>query len=244
MEMYFVYANSTSVRSFCCFDFPLSLVFVYFLGFLSLKFLGEATSVTMVHCNRKHAWEFAAIAGWQLCIFITQALIALYTTIANYRHITNEWDDRTVVTGVAIKGHKRSHHFWFLVVYIPGFIAGLTGLIALFTHPAGNVVSRPKNVRNSVAILTCMLIPGLIFVFFVLYKLWESIVPWEDGSSRARRTFLSSLLALSLLGPVTADWMLAALAEDWAGYNRELSAALKAAVWLYFVCKRPPMFSV
>lgn len=215
-------------------------------GTVLLSLIGTAitTSVTIVHCNQKHEWEFAAIAGWQLCISITQALIALYTTIANYRYIRDEWDERTVATGVEVKGHKRSHHFWFLVVYIPGFIAGLAGLIALFTHPAGDVVSRLKNVRNGVAILTCMLIPGLIFVFFVVYKLWQSIVPWEDGSSRMRRTLLSFLLALSLLGPITADWTLAALAEDWAGYNRKLSAALKAAVWLYFVCKRLPMLSV
>jgi hypothetical protein len=127
--------------------------------------------------------------------------------------------------------------FW-LLLYIPGVAAGMTGLFSL--------VSDTIRVNHDVMVITAVFGSITLAVVVVLsIVVCHEMVDEDNGCCGTffATGFSACGAALGLLGVLGAfysDWILAAIAENMAGTPSSDNAAL---YWTYFIAKRMPFFS-
>jgi len=116
--------------------------------------------------------------------------------------------------------------FWVLL-YMPGMIAGFTGLISLIIH----------HWKGDTKLHIITYVFGGVLGFCVLIV---GLAMYGDGSGGAGTTAMVGFLAFTVLAALYGDWALGAMADNLLGTPSGDSSGL---YWSYFILKRLTMCS-
>jgi len=184
------------------------------------------SSLTMVRCRSR--WQFVAIAAWKLDLSVTFGFLSLHAAAMLPKSARYDWDEYTGGHGDAAKVL-----FW-LILYIPGVIAGMAGLLSLVAE----TINSNHNIMIVTAVFGAVTLAAALLVGIIVCCL--SL----ESSVRIIGSGLTSLFVIlgcfGVLGAFYSDWILAAIAENMSGTPSPDNAAL---YWSYFVAKRLPFFS-
>lgn len=212
------------------------------LAVISLVVTIVLSALTMARC--RHRWQFVAIAAWKLGLSLTLGLLSFH--VAFNAHTKKRPDSNITLTGRQQleqdnpddESKESITRFFYLVLYIPGLIAGIAGLFSL--------VSETIESNHDVKIVTGTF-GGAIGLGGLVGLLLTDIGPLdfddEDACVCAMITIVlgwvaSSVPWLCLFGVLYSDWVLGAIAGNLAGSPSSDNAAL---YWTYFVAKRLPL---
>jgi hypothetical protein len=207
--------------------------------------------LTIISCHSR--WEFVCIAIWKITLSFTLAAINSHQGTVLMQHHRNqskflgddEMDDsRTFRTGRLTKATAPALYFkidwqgkkgayWWLAIFVAGTIVGLFGLIPLvvtYYHDVGDVKQAVKVFTNIFTLFVGVpLLFWLIWIFFLTKQ------------GKAGFGFAVIAVWIGLICAVWADWVLAAIADNWGGMP---SGDIAVFFWIYFAAKRLPMFSM
>ncbi|KAF4632716.1 hypothetical protein G7Y89_g5411 [Cudoniella acicularis] len=206
--------------------------------------------LTIIRCHSR--WQFIAMAVWKLDLSITlgcltfhaaalvgenehASLLAPSTTYASLSSTENLNEAKAE----GEKTKKPSRVLWWTILYIPGVIAGLTGLLSLV---AQEITTNHQVLDITIAFGTIIATLAVIMLFVVVFLF---------GSETKKEVFLvigttgfmvftTTFSAMAVLGAFYSDWILGAIAENLAGVPSSDNAPL---YWSYFLAKRLPGFS-
>ncbi len=198
-----------------------------------LAFIGMIATIilsilTILRCRNR--WQFIAMASWKMVLSITLGCLSFHAALLiqpKYHSLNRaEKEVRKVL--------------WWLLLYAPGVVAGLTGLLSL-------VMQEIRHNRD-LQIITAVF--GSIVAFLALLWLIIALCTVVGNSAEENKvqvgfivttTFL--MVAFSATGVLAAfysDWVLGAMAENLAGVP---SGDVAPLYWAYFIAKRLPFFS-
>lgn len=193
--------------------------------------------LTIIRCRSR--WQFIAIAAWKLDLSLTLGFLSLHAALLlrSEKHqggdMYNYYED-----AMEFVSDDRFKVLFWLLLYIPGVAAGMSGLLSLVAETIGSNhnVLVVTAVFGSVT-LTCAAIVGLIVCF----------AQFDEDDSKALSLIFSglsavgvALMGLGVLGAFYSDWILGAIANNMSGAPSSDNAAL---YWSYFIAKRLPFFS-
>ncbi|TFK29559.1 hypothetical protein FA15DRAFT_664107 [Coprinopsis marcescibilis] len=129
---------------------------------------------------------------------------------------------------------------WWIVLYIPGMFAGITGLMALVVEAQGH-----GGIRGLTAGFYAIVGAGTLFTILgIVYRLRKD--QGELGRpEKAKRIILGAIVwvvgSFSILAVFYSDWALGMMTNNITGLPSSDAAAV---YWTYWVAKRLPMFSL
>ncbi|TFK72842.1 hypothetical protein BDN72DRAFT_815575 [Pluteus cervinus] len=178
------------------------------LGVVSLIVSTTMAIITLVRCRR--SWQLLTIGVWKLTISLVNSCTSI-----------------TVAHIVAGGGTKTRDTAYWLLLYIPGMISGMTGLISLVSHhwyiPAFKYLSYA--------------LAGVLGVIFTGSRMYFDDKPREVIVS----TTTFSFVAFMFLAAFYSDWALGLMTGNLVGTPSKDASAF---YWTYWVAKRLTMFSI
>ncbi|KDR77317.1 hypothetical protein GALMADRAFT_139310 [Galerina marginata CBS 339.88] len=191
------------------------------LGALGISLCIIMSIVTMIKC--KNTWQLLVIAVWKLSMSLLNGLTALHVAIL----VVNNPDD-----DVQMKSKTAA---WWIVLYIPGMIAGMIGLMSLVTKVAGQV---PEILDLTIAfysVIGASLVVGILSMMIICW--------WGGGSPGkvAGAGFIVTLILFLVLSAFYSDWCLGIMLDNLIGTPSSDSSGF---YWTYFIAKRLTMFSL
>jgi len=175
--------------------------------------------ITMINC--KNTWQLLVIGVWKMSMSLLNGLTALHVAIL----VVHKQEDESVKTKAAM---------WWLLLYIPGMIAGITGLMSLVVKVAPYV---PDVVRLTIAFY---FIVGAALIVSIATML---IMCWKGGGAPgkvAATGFAVTTALFIVLSAFYSDWCLGLMLDNLWGTPSSDSSGL---YWTYFIAKRLTMFS-
>jgi hypothetical protein len=204
--------------------------------------------LTILSCHSR--WEFICIAVWKITLSFTLAAINSHQGTVLLQHHRNRrnilgYDDtddsKTFRTGRLTKATQPALFFqvdwkgkrgayWWLAIFVAGTIVGLSGLIPLVVTYYHHDIPAVKVFTNVFVLITG--------VPFVLWLVW---IVFLIGEGKTGFGFAVISVWVGLMCSVWSDWVLAAIADNWAGMP---SGDIAVFFWVYFAAKRLPMLSI
>ncbi|KAK3395318.1 hypothetical protein B0H63DRAFT_506802 [Podospora didyma] len=148
-------------------------------------------------------------------------------------------------TSVSEAGHHKKDAFrdvmWWSLLYVPGCIIGFVGVMNLLYHNFADVEG-----LRTVTYVFIGIPAGLVVLSLVLMRYLMKRDVADEGwvfitGFGAALTGLTVVLVFTVLFAFYADFVLAALADDWVGVPSSENAVF---YWTYFAAKRLPMVSI
>jgi len=193
------------------------------LGATALTFSTGVAVFTMIKC--KNTWQLLVIAVWKLSMSLLNGITVV--------HIA--WIMRNPISNAS---HKSSA-FW-VILYIPGMIAGMAGLMSLIIqnrHDSG-VMNLTIGFYTVIGFGVIIFGAGLFQKFAQdKSKLDEkegNVLLWGLGG------FAFSSTAFTVLAAFFGDWALGMMTHNLVGLPSGDNSIL---FWTYFVAKRLTMFT-
>ncbi|KAH6684778.1 hypothetical protein B0J14DRAFT_466404 [Halenospora varia] len=195
--------------------------------------------LTIVRCHAR--WQFIVMAVWKLDLSIALGCLTFHAaTLVERREVVrrsaysalnsvedlNEGSRPTRTEGRTKSGARI---LWWLLLYVPGVIAGLVGLLSL--------VSREIKHNRQVLYIT-IAFGSVIFIAILLMLILD--VAFLFGMS-GFAILAAGFSGMGVLGAFYSDWILGAFAENLRGVPSSDNAAL---YWSYFIAKRLPGLSI
>ncbi|KAF7951554.1 hypothetical protein EAE96_006859 [Botrytis aclada] len=147
-----------------------------------------------------HAWQFEAIASMKLALSLTSGFIAIFPS------------------------------FWWLLLYLPGVIAGTAGTISLassnFSPRMSTITAVFGGVGLSISIATV-----IIFWFFLS---GSGRNPVGTGALIGLGGYASFVPICLVFGALYSDWVLAIAADNLMGYSSGASKSVQA-LWILYM---------
>jgi len=201
------------------------------------------TIFTMIRCQQR--WQFMLIAGWKALLSVSLGAFSLHVAmlIAQWGTTSQRSAEYPLERlGRHTRKQRQVHSYsqrelcaamWWLVLYLLGMLAGLTGLISLVIEAWGD---------NKVVELTTYACGGVTVVVILLWAWYRFLYLATDGPNQQAgfRIFVLPL-ALGLIAALYSDWVLAGLAENLVGVP---SGDVAPLYYAYFAAKRLPIFSL
>lgn len=224
------------------------------LGVVGLCVSTAMSIVTIVRC--RNTWQLLVIAVWKLSMSLLNGITAIHVALLFVKASPKErlegaevevpMDDlgaeqeeqAAQLTSLkpeklGQKPFKKSVPLWILL-YIPGMIAGMSGLMNLVKHSEGH-----KGVLKITIGFYIIVGLGLVtFLFGVCRATYE-----EDTSGWVGFSFAGlgwAFATFSLLAVFYSDWVLGMMTTNLVGLPSKDSSVF---YWTYFISKRLPMFS-
>ncbi len=187
-----------------------------------------------------------AIGAWKLGLSLTLGCLSVHAAVRVGKEEEPDLSSRNNLDSWLAPnetmGRTGARILW-LLVYIPGLIAGLTGLISLVHETIGS--------NHDVKVITGVFGGVIGFLGLVTLPTMGTAIPDCDCDDDDDALYwvmvwylgklvLASLPWLGFFGVLWSDWVLAAIAGNLAGSPSSDNAAL---YWTYFVAKRLPFFS-
>jgi len=175
--------------------------------------------ITMVNC--KNTWQLLVIGVWKMSMSLLNGVTALHVAIL----VVNDAEEQVM------KSRKTA---WWLLLYAPGMMAGMTGLMNLVAKVAKDI---PELLDITIAfymIIGASLIVSIVSMVIICY--WGGGVP-----EKVVATGFAVTLALFLVCSVLySDWCLGIMLDNLVGVPSSDKSTL---YWTYFVAKRLTMLS-
>jgi len=190
------------------------------LGFIGISLCIVMAIVTMIKC--KNTWQLLVIAVWKLSMSLLNGLTALHVAIL----VVNNPDD-----DVQLKSKRAA---WWIVLYIPGMVAGMVGLMSLVTKVASQSAGLLGLTIAFYSVIGASLVVGVISMM---------IICWQGGGAPgkvAATGFLVTLTMFIVLSAFYSDWCLGIMLDNLLGTPTSDNSGF---YWTYFVAKRLTMFS-
>ncbi|KAH9474788.1 hypothetical protein JR316_0013253 [Psilocybe cubensis] len=191
------------------------------LGSLGVSLCIIMSIVTMIKC--KNTWQLLVIAVWKLSMSLLSGMTALHVAIL----VINNPDD-----DIQLKSKTSA---WWLVLYIPGMVAGMIGLMSLVVK----VTDRSETVLGLTiafySVVGASLVVGIISMILTCY-----LGSGESGKVAATG-FLVTIALFIVLSAFYSDWCLGIMLDNLLGTP---SSDNSGFYWTYFIAKRLTMFSL
>lgn len=222
--------------------------------------------LTIVRCHAR--WQFIVMAVWKLDLSIALGCLTFHAaTLVEQREVVrrsaysalnsvedlNEGSRPTRTEGRTKSGARI---LWWLLLYVPGVIAGLVGLLSLVS----------REIKHNRQVLYITIAFGSVIFIAILLMLILVLCLFRRSNLRNDRTskqeieknkggkdvaFLfrmsgfailaAGFSGMGVLGAFYSDWILGAFAENLRGVPSSDNAAL---YWSYFIAKRLPGLSI
>ncbi|KAJ3515613.1 hypothetical protein NLJ89_g1651 [Agrocybe chaxingu] len=189
------------------------------LGFVGISVCIVMSVITMIKC--KNTWQLLVIAVWKLSMSLLNGLTGLTVAVM----VVSQKEGEVLKSKVAM---------WWVLLYVPGMMAGMTGLMDLVVKVAPFI---PDIMRLTIAfylVVGAGLIVGVIAMIIICW--------WGGGApGKVAATGIAVTLGLFLvLSAFYSDWCLGIMLDNLIGTP---SSDASAFYWTYFVAKRLTMFS-
>ncbi|KAF8953541.1 hypothetical protein BDZ97DRAFT_1871817 [Flammula alnicola] len=189
------------------------------LGAVGIALCIVMSIFTIINC--KNTWQLLVIAVWKLSMSLLNGLTALHVAIM----VFNDPDGEVV---------KTKNAAWWILLYIPGMMAGMVGLMNLVVKVAHDI---PELLDLTIAFY------GIIGAGLVVGTLGMLIVCWWGGGVPEKMIatgFLATLASFIVLSAFYSDWSLGIMLNNLLGTPSGDSSGF---YWTYFIAKRLTMFS-
>ncbi|TGO42901.1 hypothetical protein BHYA_0004g00270 [Botrytis hyacinthi] len=157
-----------------------------------------------------HAWQFETIAAMKLALSLTSGLIALFPS------------------------------FWWLLLYLPGVIAGTAGTISLassnFSPRMSTITAVFGGVGLAIAIAT-------VFITYFWFSGRDKNL-FGAGALIGLSGYASCVPICLVFGALYSDWVLAIVADNLMGYPSGQSKSVQALWVLYMIGKRLNLLTI
>ncbi|TFK31959.1 hypothetical protein BDQ12DRAFT_639416 [Crucibulum laeve] len=200
---------------------------------LSLGIVGLALSVglsifAIVMC--KNTWQLLVIAVWKMSMSMLNGITAVHAAVV-------------VMNG----GKSTGEAAWWIVLYLPGMFAGMSGLMSLVVkhwYDAG--------VRKITIAFYSIVGIGAVIVFIGIYRGLTSKPKYEPVTGEKKKDeervwywgiggLAFSVSLFTVLAAFYGDWTLGMMTNNLVGLPSGDNSGL---YWSYFVAKRLTMFSL
>ncbi|KAN0089717.1 hypothetical protein V8E51_019977 [Hyaloscypha variabilis] len=226
-----------------------------FLSLLGLILTVGLTVLTILRCRNR--WQFIVMATWKLLLSLTFGCLSFHA--ATLVRPKEKYDYTGIRQGYlyetadAIKDKKYTRVLWWLLLYIPGVGAGMSGLMSLVFKEIGH--------NYHVKIITIVFgavtgFPVCLMLILGIYQICSQCCGSRRkemgahnssteslGKSTVTYTimvFLVAASATSVLSALYSDWILGAIAGNLVGWP---SGDIAPLYWGYIIAKRLPFFS-
>lgn len=223
------------------------------LGIVTLILSVGLATFTIIRCRNR--WQFMLIAVWK--IFMSAMLgFSTITASLSVRHPKTSAIDSadaelhsdrialmqpsaiemtgpsTTSSNAPEKEEASNASAWWLLLYLPGLITGLVGLFSLVKDNWDN---------HAIRLITYIMwgIPGGLSLCLACCVYFS-----VDDEKTTVGTFTligSVLVAIGIFGALYSDWILGAIAGNYAGLPASDNAVL---YWGYFIAKKIPLGSL
>ncbi|KAJ8059733.1 hypothetical protein OCU04_011377 [Sclerotinia nivalis] len=168
------------------------------------KLLLTLPSAIRTMVSCNHAWEFETIAAMKLALSLTSGFITIFPSP------------------------------WWLLLYLPGVIAGTAGTISLASSNFTNKILAITAVFGGVSLACCIVI--MITSWFLLgYKRGDR---FNTGVLLSLGFYTVSIPVCLVFGALYSDWVLAIAAENLSGYPTDEPKLVQGLWILYMIGKR------
>jgi hypothetical protein len=223
---------------------------------ITLTIFGLVASITLavltiLRCRNR--WQFVAMATWKLVLSVTFGILSFHAAMMVQPKEKYQYSGlgHLKSTANAIENKEYTKVLWWLLLYVPGVVAGLSGLLSLVFKEIGH--------NAHVKIITEVF--GAVVAFPALLMLIFGIIGMcsQGGGGRKMEAnnssteslgkntvviglmvFLVAGSATSVLAALYSDWILGAIAGNLVGLP---SGDVKLLYWGYIVAKRLPFLS-
>ncbi|KAF8186441.1 hypothetical protein BJ912DRAFT_971909 [Pholiota molesta] len=192
---------------------------------LVLAVIGVALCIVMsifTIINCKNTWQLLVIAVWKLSMSLLNGLTALHVSIM----VFNDPEGEVV---------KTQNAAWWIILYIPGMLAGMIGLMNLVVKVADQIPDLLALTIAFYCIIGAGLVVGTISMIIICFM----------GGGVPHKVFvtgtLGTLIAFVGLSALYSDWSLGIMLNNILGIPSGDSSGF---YWTYFVAKRLTMFSL
>jgi hypothetical protein len=209
------------------------------------------TVLTIIRCRNR--WQFVAMATWKLILSVTYGILSFHAAmmVRPKEKYQNSGLGHFESTANAIENKEYTKVLWWLLLYIPGVVAGLSGLSSLVFKEIGHNahVKIITEVFGAVIAFSAglMLIFGIIGMCSQCCGSRKEVVNNSSMENLGKNTvaigimvFLVAGSATSVLAALYSDWVLGAIAGNLVGLP---SGDVAPLYWGYILAKRLPFFS-
>jgi hypothetical protein len=210
------------------------------------------TFLTILRCRNR--WQFVAMATWKLILSVTFGILSFHAAIMvrpkeKYQYSGLGHLESTVH---AIENKEYTKVLWWLLLYVPGVVAGLSGLLSLVFKEIG----KNAHVKIITEVFGAVIAfpAGLMLIFGIIGMCsqccggrTEKEVNNSSMENLGKSTvavgimvFLVACSATSILAALYSDWVLGAIAGNLVGLP---SGDVAPLYWGYILAKRLPFFS-
>ena len=207
------------------------------------------TVLTILRCRNR--WQFVVMATWKLVLSVTFGILSIHAATMVQPRAKHQYSGLGKSTANAIQNKEYTKVLWWMLLYVPGVVAGLSGLLSLVFKEIGH--------NADVKIITEVF--GIVIAFPAGLMLIVGIVSMcrqccgsrkeevhnssmEDlGKTTVAIGIMVSLVAgstTSVLAALYSDWILGAIAGNLVGLP---SGDVAPLYWGYILAKRLPFFS-
>ncbi|KAF5870159.1 uncharacterized protein Bfra_010305 [Botrytis fragariae] len=157
-----------------------------------------------------HAWQFESIAAMKLALSLSSGFIAIFPSP------------------------------WWLLLYLPGVIAGTAGTISLASSNFTNTMLTVTAVFGGVSLACC--IASIIISCYLLGS--EKGDNLNSGVLALFSFYTVSIPVCVVFGALYSDWVLAIAADNLTGYPTDESDLVQALWVLYMIGKRLSLLTI
>jgi hypothetical protein len=211
------------------------------------------TVLTILRCLNR--WQFVVMATWKLVLSVTFGILSFHAATMVQPRDKHQYsapgDELGKNTENSIKNRDYKKVLWWMLLYVPGVVAGLSGLMSLvfkeighnadvkiITEVFGIVIALPAGL---------MLIVGIVSMFRQCCGSRKEEVNNSSTETLVMETVAIGYMAFLVAGSTTSvlaalysDWILGAIAGNLVGLP---SGDVAPLYWGYIVAKRLPFFS-
>jgi len=223
---------------------------------MTLSLFGLVASIiltvfTIIRCRNR--WQFVVMATWKLILSVTFGILSFHAAMMvrpekhQYSGIANFQS-----TADAIENREYTKVLWWLLLYIPGVVAGLSGLLSLVFKEIGH--NHDVRIITEVFGIVIALPAALMLIFGITWMCSQccgtrkAVAPNNSSmESLGRSTIAVGIMvslvagsATSVLAALYSDWVLGAIAGNLVGLP---SGDVAPLYWGYILAKRLPFLS-
>jgi hypothetical protein len=209
------------------------------------------TVLTILRCRNR--WQFVAMATWKLILSVTYGILSFHAAMMVRPKEKYQYSGlgHLESTANAIENKEYTSVLWWLLLYVPGVVAGLSGLLSLVFKEIGQN-AHVKIITEVFGTVICfpagvMLIVGIIGMCSQCCGSRKEEVNNSSMENLGKSTvaigvmvFLVAGSATSVLAALYSDWVLGAIAGNLVGLP---SGDVAPLYWGYILAKRLPFFS-
>jgi hypothetical protein len=208
------------------------------------------TVLTILRCRNR--WQFVAMATWKLVLSVTFGILSFHAAMMVRPKEKYQYSGlgHLESTANAIENKEYTKVLWWLLLYVPGVVAGLSGLLSLVFKEIGQN-AHVKIITEVFGTVICFL-AGLMLIVGIIGMYSQCCGSRKEVNNLSMENlgkgtvaigimlFLVAGSATSVLAALYSDWVLGAIAGNLVGLP---SGDVAPLYWGYILAKRLPFFS-